>query len=283
MRALGALVVCAGGGIASALMLTSTASAHNDGCHSHHTCPSDHHTYIWFDSSGQGWDCAKPDASERTTADTTLITYAGLPYYCHTAGSAPATTTMPVTTTTAPITTATTTSAVAPTTTAGTTTTHSSTTADAATIGHTVLFRMRTERSGCKLGANPDRRCSPGAYYSGLTKAVICGPSFRTSTIRHVPDSLKHAVETEYGLAAKAYGATLEIDHIVPLELGGSNDIANLFPERALPAPSFRIKDKLENQLHDLVCRGQMTLLEARKGTASNWQSLYLRVYGGAP
>ena len=98
-----------------------------------------------------------------------------------------------------------------------------------------MLLATRTKTSGCKLGANPDRRCSPGAYYSKLTKAVICSSTFRTGPIRNVPDSEKHQVEIEYGLAPKSYGSTLEIDHIVSLELGGSNDIANLYPEKARP------------------------------------------------
>ena len=78
----------------------------------------------------------------------------------------------------------------------------------------------RSPSCGCKLGANPDQRCSPGAYYSKLTTPVICSSSFRTSTIRNVPDSEKHQVEIEYGLTPKGYGSTLEIDHIVSLELG---------------------------------------------------------------
>ena len=40
-------------------------------------------------------------------------------------------------------------------------------------VGKTVLLAPRTQTSGCKLGANPDRRCSPGAYYSKLTTAVV--------------------------------------------------------------------------------------------------------------
>src|SRR4051794_30613511 len=32
------------------------------------------------------------------------------------------------------------------------------------TPGPTVLLAPRTKTSGCRLGANPDRRCSPGAY-----------------------------------------------------------------------------------------------------------------------
>ena len=95
-------------------------------------------------------------------------------------------------------------------------------------VGTTVFFARRTRTSGCKLAANPDRRCSPGAYYSKLTTAVICSSTFRTGPIRNVPESEKFAVEQEYGLAAMQYGSTLEIDHIVSLEMGGSNDIANL-------------------------------------------------------
>ncbi len=87
-------------------------------------------------------------------------------------------------------------------------------------VGKTVLLAARTETAGCKLGANPDRRCSPGAYYSKLTKTVICSPTFRTGPIRNVPVSEKFAVEQEYGIAPGHYGATLEIDHIVSLELG---------------------------------------------------------------
>ena len=153
-------------------------------------------------------------------------------------------------------------------------------------VGATVLLKRRTKTSGCKLGANPDRRCSPGAYYSGLTQDVLCSPSFRTGTIRNVPQSEKYAVEREYGLKAKLYGHTLEIDHIVSLELGGSNDIANLYPEEAKfsnGAPGFGAKDKLENKLHDLVCSGAMSLRAAQRGIASNWERLYKKVYGVTP
>ena len=73
------------------------------------------------------------------------------------------------------------------------------------------------------------------------TRRLLCIPTgcahgFQTGNYRGVPQSLKDAVEREYGMTAAKYGKTLEIDHIVSLELGGSNDIANLFPERASPA-----------------------------------------------
>lgn len=150
-------------------------------------------------------------------------------------------------------------------------------------VGKTVLLSRPTKTSGCKLGANPDHRCSPGAYYSKLKTAVICSASFHTGSIRNVPQSEKYAVEAEYGMAQKLYGSSLEIDHIVSLELGGSNDIANLYPEKASPAPGYHVKDKLENKLHSLVCSGSMSLRNAQKQIAANWQKLYRKVYRAAP
>jgi hypothetical protein len=150
-------------------------------------------------------------------------------------------------------------------------------------LGSTVLLGRRTRSTGCVLGPSPDRTCSPGAYFSGLTKSVICSASFRTSDVRNVPESEKLAVEREYGLAPGHYGRTLEIDHIVSLELGGSNDIANLFPERLDAHPGYRVKDKLENRVHDLVCAGSMTLRSAQRRIATDWQALNRQVYGVAP
>lgn len=153
-------------------------------------------------------------------------------------------------------------------------------------VGKTVVLRNQTRTTGCTLGALPDRRCSPGAYYSKLTKRVICSTSFRTGPIRNVPVSVKHQVEAAYGLKPGSYGSTLEIDHIISLELGGSNDPRNLYPERATFAdgtPGYHVKDKLENAAHRAVCAGTISLRSAQRQIAGNWELLYQRVFGVAP
>ena len=150
-------------------------------------------------------------------------------------------------------------------------------------VGQTVELAPRTQASSCTPGPRPDRQCSPGAYYSGLTRTVLCSSAFRTGSIRNVPDSEKHQVEVEYGMLPRSYGRTIEIDHIVSLELGGSNDIANLYPEPGAGLASYHVKDRLENKLHDLVCAGSMTLHAAQAGIASNWETLYRRVFGVTP
>jgi hypothetical protein len=147
-------------------------------------------------------------------------------------------------------------------------------------VGVTVRLLSPTRTSGCALAALPDRRCSPGAYSKGLTTSVICAAGFRTGVIRNVPVSEKHDVEVAYGMRPAAYGSTLEIDHIVSLELGGSNDIANLFPEQA---PGYHAKDKLENRMHDMVCSGEISLSAAQHQIAADWKALYRRVFGVTP
>ena len=149
--------------------------------------------------------------------------------------------------------------------------------ASAVTAGTTSLLAPRSKSSGCTLGVRPDRRCSPGAIDRTRPASVLCDSSFRTGTVRNVPDSTKRAIEVEYGLEPKAYGSSLEIDHIVSLELGGSNDVANLYPELA---PGFHLKDQLENRLHALVCSGSLSLRTAQRRIASNWTALYRATFG---
>ncbi len=71
-------------------------------------------------------------------------------------------------------------------------------------------------------------------------------------------------VYREYGIAEQTTGE-YEVDHLTPLEVGGSNDLANLWPEGAEPRPGFHEKDQVENYLHDQVCAGTVSLLEAQR------------------
>ena len=133
---------------------------------------------------------------------------------------------------------------------------------------------QRTKTSGC-VTANglPDPACSPGAIFPDATAAQICVPGY-SSSVRDVPTSEKDQVYAEYGITSHVPGQ-YEVDHIISLELGGSNDIANLFPEAAEPRPGFHEKDQVENWLHDQVCNGAMPLTSAQIGIARNWLQFY--------
>jgi len=108
---------------------------------------------------------------------------------------------------------------------------------------------------------------------STVTKEQICVSGYSASA-RNVSTSTKAAVFREYGIVTHASGE-YEVDHLVSLELGGSNDIANLWPEAADPTPGFHEKDVVENYLHDQLCTGKQSLEQVQKAIAVNWQSVY--------
>ena len=89
-----------------------------------------------------------------------------------------------------------------------------------------------------------------------------------------MPTSEKDQVYAEYGIASRSPGE-YEVDHLVSLELGGSNSIANLWPEAASPKPGFHEKDKVENYLHNQMCSGAVSLQQAQIEIATNWLNVY--------
>jgi hypothetical protein len=143
--------------------------------------------------------------------------------------------------------------------------------------GGTAHLGKQTKTSACVAhGGLPDSACTPGAIFANATVQEICTPGY-SSSVRNVPFSEKDQAYAEYGIHSH-YAGQYEVDHLVPLELGGSNDIANLWPEAASPTPGFHQKDEVENYLHDQVCSGAMSLKDAQIEIATNWLAVYNRM-----
>lgn len=143
--------------------------------------------------------------------------------------------------------------------------------------GGTAHLGKRTKTSGCVAhGGLPDAACTPGAIFANATVQEICTSGY-SSSVRNVPFSEKDQAYAEYGIYSH-YAGQYEVDHLVPLELGGSNAIANLWPEAASPTPGFHQKDEVENYLHDQVCSGAMSLKDAQNQIATNWLAVYNRM-----
>ncbi|HEY5002653.1 MAG TPA: HNH endonuclease [Ktedonobacteraceae bacterium] len=133
---------------------------------------------------------------------------------------------------------------------------------------------VQMKTSGCHArGALEDPACTPGDIIKTATKAKICVSGYAGS-VRNVPTSEKNQVYAEYGILSHTTGQ-YEVDHHVSLELGGSNNIANLWPEAASPKPGFHEKDKVENYLHSQVCSGAISLKQAQIEIATNWLAVY--------
>jgi len=140
-------------------------------------------------------------------------------------------------------------------------------------------------------GALPDPKLTPGAVNPDVSQAniqsTICVSGF-TSTIRP-PSSYTTSLKVkqlQYGYAVDGDYSTgdYEEDHLISLELGGApSDPKNLWPEPYFGKYDARVKDRLENKLHDLVCGGTISLRTAQRAIASNWESAYASYIGPLP
>ena len=125
----------------------------------------------------------------------------------------------------------------------------------------------------------PNPALTPGAAFA-VGRARICMSGY-ASSVRDVPESEKDAVYARYGVPHVPYQH--EVDHLVSLEIGGSNAMSNLWPEPYAGRWGARTKDVLEDRLHDLVCSGTIGLRHAQRIEARNWVAAYRRYVGSPP
>jgi len=124
----------------------------------------------------------------------------------------------------------------------------------------------------------PDPKLTPGAILT-TDAATICQPGYSRS-VRHTPGSLKHRVYVEYGIAQSS--GHYEIDHLIPLSIGGADTRENLWPESHNTKPwNADVKDRLENYLHVEVCAGHIAVADAQKAVAADWIAAYQKYMGG--
>lgn len=130
-----------------------------------------------------------------------------------------------------------------------------------------------------KVGAGlyPNAILTPGDVFPNVASAQVCTSGY-SSSVRNVPVSEKKEVYSEYGYTYPQPEGDFEVDHFISLELGGSNDIKNLWPEPANPQPGFHEKDQVENYLHKQVCSGKETLQQAQEEIKSDWYAIYLQM-----
>ncbi len=134
-------------------------------------------------------------------------------------------------------------------------------------------YGVQIKTSGCKANQIlPDSACTPGAVLTTNIK-TICTVGY-TKTVRDVSDTTKKKVFAEYGIPYSQH-SNYEVDHLISLEIGGGNDISNLWPENSKITDGSLTKDKFENYLHSQVCSGKMTIQEAQKEISAGWLTYY--------
>ncbi|HUC36496.1 MAG TPA: hypothetical protein VMR97_05175 [Acidimicrobiales bacterium] len=138
----------------------------------------------------------------------------------------------------------------------------------------------------------PDPSCTPGSIDPTVTQAnlsqTICRSGGYTDSVRP-PESLtepaKYSLMDAYGSNESA--SHYELDHLVPLEVGGASSIANLWPELDVGSPAQfdpsdpygqNAKDGVENALHDAVCDGKVSLSAAQDAIVTDWTTALTRL-----
>ena len=120
----------------------------------------------------------------------------------------------------------------------------------------------------------PDPKLTPGVFIADATVDKICVKGY-SSGVRHVTSEQKDDAFKEYNITRD--GVDFEVDHLISLELGGSNDTRNLWPQTYHGQWNAHTKDALENRLHELICMGKLDLRTAQYDISHNWIQAYCK------
>ncbi len=124
----------------------------------------------------------------------------------------------------------------------------------------------------------PDPVCTPGEADPRVTQdnvgATICRRGYSASV--RPPQEVTHGIKIRltrvYGIGSVPF-SQLELDHLIPLSLGGASTDANLWPQFRSGPHNVDDKDAVAVRLNRRVCRGQLSLLAAQQAMATNWRT----------
>lgn len=131
----------------------------------------------------------------------------------------------------------------------------------------------------------PDPNLTPGAVAS-TDPAEVCESdglpgSAYSRAHRSMNELARRADFARYGIPWSQRGR-YEDDHLVPLCLGGSDTVANRWPQPRSSEWNAYQKDDLEAYACQMVCRGLLSLDEAQGWFLPpvDWRDAYRRIFG---
>lgn len=119
----------------------------------------------------------------------------------------------------------------------------------------------------------PDRSITPGAVRK-IGMAEVCAKDFPHET--HISAMARRRVFRDYQIPDEDQDDYI-IDHLVPIAIGGSRAIENLWP---MHTEQWARKQQLELRLAAEVCNGQITLRDAQDAIRDDWSEAYVRFFG---
>jgi hypothetical protein len=153
----------------------------------------------------------------------------------------------------------------------------------AATIIFVALgaYRVRMRAATAAMAEEPlepQPTLTPGAVRR-VSLPEVCRAENDDRTARVIPASVQKQVFREYGME-RARPQDYEVDFLITPELGGSNDIHNLWPEPYhAPVWNAHVKDELEERLREMVCDGKIDLSTAQHDISADWILAYKKYF----
>mgnify|MGYP001588323630 FL=1 len=127
----------------------------------------------------------------------------------------------------------------------------------------------------------PNLTFTPGVATS-LTTSQICATKWGKDA-RAVTSKMKATVFKEYGYSGNQdKRCPCEIDHLISRELGGADDIRNLWVQSYSGDWNAHMKDRVENRLHVDVCTGLVQLQDAQKYIVQDWTKIWMMYFGNS-
>jgi hypothetical protein len=117
-------------------------------------------------------------------------------------------------------------------------------------------------------GSLPDPKKTPGDVYQSVLLDWVCN---RETDTPQLYQRTIIAVFKSYGIPinSETY-KTYRLDYLVPTELGGTNNIKNLWP---IKNSDYYKKKAIERDLFRCACNGLISLKEAQAVLMKDWKS----------
>lgn len=138
-------------------------------------------------------------------------------------------------------------------------------------VGNSFRWQSISVRQTLRL--LPDHTLTPGATRP-VSVAESCSQP-EADLDPAVSVSVRKRVFQEYGIEV-AKNDDYQVDYLINPQLGGTNDVRNLWPEPYRSTVwNAHAKDALEDRLHRMVCDNQIDLAAAQRELATDWIAAY--------
>lgn len=127
-------------------------------------------------------------------------------------------------------------------------------------------------------GPRPRTAITPGETRP-ITLEEVCRYPAAEVVSPDIPASVQSQVFAAYGIKGPQT-SQFEVDYLITPDLGGAESMRNLWPQPYSARWNARVKDKLEQRLHELVCGGKLDLATAQRDIAVDWIAAYKKYVG---